>query len=239
MSFSRDVMSVISKSGCNAGGCHGNQNGKGGFKLSLWGGDPDHDYKELFSSGTRVNLEDPKSSKILLKPTLQSKHEGGKRFDVGSDEYRILLEWISAGASTDLETRPALDSIQVSPPVSIISTPERSIDVKVEARFSDGTRIDVTRWAVYESSNLIAEVGDFGTVQFKQPGETTVLVRYLNGRASMRAAMIKDNGSYEWNGPDPRNGVDEHVFSKLRLFRQNPAEICDDLTFLRLSLIHI
>ncbi len=39
MSFSRDVMAVISKAGCNAGGCHGNQNGKGGFKLSLWGGD--------------------------------------------------------------------------------------------------------------------------------------------------------------------------------------------------------
>lgn len=233
VSFSRDVMSVISKSGCNAGGCHGNQNGKGGFKLSLWGGDPDHDYKEILSSGSRVNLQDPKSSKILLKPTLQSKHEGGKHFDVGSDEYRILLEWISAGASTDLDTSPALESIQVSPPVSILSTPERSIDVKVEARFSDGTRMDVTRWAVYESSNLIAEVSDFGTVHFKQPGETTVLVRYLNGRASMRAAMIKGNGSYEWNGPDPRNGVDEHVFSKLKLFRQNPAKICDDLTFLR------
>ena len=122
MSFSRDVMAVISKSGCNAGGCHGNQDGKGGFKLSLWGGNSSHDHKEILSSGKRVNLKNPELSKILLKPTLQSKHEGGKRFDVGSDEYRILLEWISAGASTDLETRPALDSIQVSPPVSIIST---------------------------------------------------------------------------------------------------------------------
>ena len=37
-SFSRDVMTVLSKAGCNAGACYGNQNGKGGFKLSLWGG---------------------------------------------------------------------------------------------------------------------------------------------------------------------------------------------------------
>ncbi|MED6298950.1 MAG: DUF1549 and DUF1553 domain-containing protein [Verrucomicrobiota bacterium] len=233
VSFSRDVMAVISKSGCNAGACHGNQNGKGEFKLSLWGEDPSHDYEKILSSDKRVNLKDPKSSKILLKPTLQSKHEGEKRFDMDSDEYRILLEWISSGARTDIETKPKLESIQISPPVAIISAPEQRIDIKVKARFSDGKQIDVTRWAVYESSNLMAEVNGFGNIEFKQPGETTVFVRYLNGRASMRAAMIKAQGSYEWNGPDPRNRVDEHVFSKLKLFRQNPAKISDDLTFLR------
>ena len=233
MSFSRDVMAVISKSGCNAGACHGNQNGKGEFKLSLWGEDPSHDYEKILSSDKRVNLKDPKSSKILLKPTLQSKHEGEKRFDMDSDEYRILLEWISSGARTDIETKPKLESIQISPPVAIISAPEQRIDIKVKAKFSDGKQIDVTRWAVYESSNLMAEVNGVGNIEFKQPGETTVFVRYLNGRASMRAAMIKAQGSYEWNGPDPRNRVDEHVFSKLKLFRQNPAKISDDLTFLR------
>ena len=233
MSFSRDVMAVISKSGCNAGACHGNQNGKGEFKLSLWGEDPSHDYEKILSSDKRVNLKDPKSSKILLKPTLQSKHEGEKRFDMDSDEYRILLEWISSGARTDIETKPKLESIQISPPVAIISAPEQRIDIKVKAKFSDGKQIDVTRWAVYESSNLMAEVNGVGNIEFKQPGETTVFVRYLNGRASMRAAMIKAQGSYEWNGPDPRNRVDEHVFSKLKLFRQNPTKISDDLTFLR------
>ncbi|MEC7861298.1 MAG: DUF1549 and DUF1553 domain-containing protein, partial [Verrucomicrobiota bacterium] len=233
VSFSRDVMAVISKSGCNAGACHGNQNGKGEFKLSLWGEDPSHDYEKILLSDKRVNLKDPKSSKILLKPTLQSKHEGEKRFDMDSDEYRILLEWISSGARTDIEMKPKLESIQISPPVAIISAPEQRIDIKVKARFSDGKQIDVTRWAVYESSNLMAEVNGVGNIEFKQPGETTVFVRYLNGRASMRAAMIKAQGSYEWNGPDPRNRVDEHVFSKLKLFRQNPAKISDDLTFLR------
>ena len=33
VTFCRDVMAVLSKAGCNAGNCHGNQNGKGGFKL--------------------------------------------------------------------------------------------------------------------------------------------------------------------------------------------------------------
>ena len=30
--FSNDVMAVLSKAGCNQGTCHGNRNGKGGFK---------------------------------------------------------------------------------------------------------------------------------------------------------------------------------------------------------------
>ena len=44
ISFRNDVMAVLSKAGCNAGQCHGNANGKAGFKLSLRGQDPDWDY---------------------------------------------------------------------------------------------------------------------------------------------------------------------------------------------------
>src|SRR5262249_14787849 len=40
VSFGVDVMAVLSKAGCNMGVCHGNRNGKGGFKLSLRGDDP-------------------------------------------------------------------------------------------------------------------------------------------------------------------------------------------------------
>src|SRR5687767_4112896 len=41
MSFRHEVMSVLSKTGCNAGACHGYSLGKNGFKLSLRGSDPD------------------------------------------------------------------------------------------------------------------------------------------------------------------------------------------------------
>src|SRR4051812_3223450 len=47
VSFRNDVMAVLSKAGCNAGACHGNKSGKGGFKLSLRGQDPDGDYNVL------------------------------------------------------------------------------------------------------------------------------------------------------------------------------------------------
>src|SRR5689334_8459726 len=47
VSFRNDVMAVLSRAGCNAGACHGNLNGKGGFKLSLRGDDPDADRAAL------------------------------------------------------------------------------------------------------------------------------------------------------------------------------------------------
>src|ERR671917_569443 len=65
-SFRNDVTAVLSKAGCNAGACHGNKSGKGGFKLSLRGQDPDADFqaltRELF--GRRVDTFAPDQSLI-------------------------------------------------------------------------------------------------------------------------------------------------------------------------------
>ena len=38
--FVRDVAPILARAGCNAGTCHGAQQGKNGFKLSLRGYDP-------------------------------------------------------------------------------------------------------------------------------------------------------------------------------------------------------
>lgn len=51
VTFHRDVMAVLSKGGCNAGTCHGNINGKGGFLLSLRGQDPTFDYRQKLAGG--------------------------------------------------------------------------------------------------------------------------------------------------------------------------------------------
>ena len=44
-SFRHEVMAVLSRAGCNMGTCHGNANGKGGFKLSLRGQNPAADFE--------------------------------------------------------------------------------------------------------------------------------------------------------------------------------------------------
>ena len=233
VSFTRDVMPVLSKAGCNGGGCHGNQNGKGGFKLSLWGENPTLDHKNILSSEKRANPSNPEVSKLLRKPTLLERHEGDKRFDLESEEYRILHDWLKLGAKNDVDSAPQLESIRIIPSSVLLSAPNKKINLQVKAKFSNGEEKDVSQWAVYESANLGAEVSAGGELEFSQPGETTVFVRYMGGRASMRAALIKANDNYKWKGPSPKNEIDHYVFSKLKLFNQNPSAVSDDLTFLR------
>ncbi len=83
-SFRRDVMAVLSKAGCASGACHGNRAGKGGLKLSLRGEDPDSDYQTLLTGlgGRRLNFNEPAQSLLLLKPTTDVAHEGGRPTEV-------------------------------------------------------------------------------------------------------------------------------------------------------------
>src|SRR5687767_15790248 len=82
VSFRNEVMAVLSRGGCNQGVCHGNLHGKGGFKLSLRGQDPDLDLAALTRDalGRRTNAQTPDASLILLKATGRVPHEGGPRF---------------------------------------------------------------------------------------------------------------------------------------------------------------
>src|SRR5437867_8102228 len=115
VSFRNDVMAVLSKAGCNAGTCHGNKNGKGGFKLSLRGQDPHIDYLTLTrdSLARRINPLEPEESLLLLKPTTQVAHEGGLRFKKGSEEYEILRRWIADGMPNDLAGASTLTNLQL------------------------------------------------------------------------------------------------------------------------------
>jgi hypothetical protein len=47
VSFKLDVMPIFMRAGCNVGGCHGAARGKDGFRLSLFGFDPDGDHYRL------------------------------------------------------------------------------------------------------------------------------------------------------------------------------------------------
>src|ERR1700686_786108 len=45
--FANDIVPLLSRHGCNAGGCHGRASGQNGFKLSLFGFDPLFYYNAL------------------------------------------------------------------------------------------------------------------------------------------------------------------------------------------------
>ncbi len=237
--FEREVMGVLSRAGCNLGGCHGAQDGKGRLKLSLWGEDPAGDLAALREGGRFLGGDNPAASLLLEKPTGVAEHEGGVRFAVGSEEYRILLDWLEAGAERGREGAGEVEALVVEPAEALLELPQRELTITVRARFAGGEERDVTRWAVFETSSLAGEVTPEGRLRFEAPGETTVFVRYLDARASMRAALIDARPEYGWRGPEPAGRIDELVFAKLRRHRELPAPVCDDATFLRRASLDI
>ncbi|MSU34315.1 MAG: DUF1553 domain-containing protein [Pedosphaera sp.] len=241
VSFRRDVMAALAKGGCSSGACHGNRNGKGGFRLSLRGEDPDGDYTTLVSdlAGRRIDREDPDQSLLLLKPTGQVPHEGGVRFETSSWEYRALHRWIAGDVTNDIASAAPLERLEVQPREQFVRAPEATVALTVAAHFKDGTRRDVTHMAVYEPAHPIVSISPIGRVQAKQAGETTVLVRYLDQQAPATLAFLPAREKFVWSRPAPLNAVDVPVFKKLELLRLNPAILCSDSVFIRRAFLDL
>src|ERR1700722_17412528 len=98
--FENDILPILSRFGCNSSGCHGKAEGQNGFKLSIFGFDPQADRLALLEEGRgrRIFPAAPEESLILKKASASIPHRGGVRIQRGSHEYRLLCEWIAAGA---------------------------------------------------------------------------------------------------------------------------------------------
>ena len=238
-SYRLDVVPVLSKAGCNMGACHGNLNGKGGFKLSLRGEDPAFDYASLTreAHGRRIDSANPEASLAYLKPTGQVAHEGGLRIHPGSPEARALLAWIADGAMDDWATAPKLAKLTVEPSaIDIPAEPGRrpAQPLRVMAEFADGTRRDVTRQAAYDLGDPTkADITSDGLVLPQGPGEVVVAIRYLEGRAVSRIAFLADRPDVGELVRPGDSAIDRAVFGKLRRLRIRPSEPANDSVFLR------
>jgi Protein of unknown function (DUF1549)/Protein of unknown function (DUF1553) len=231
-----DVVPLFSKAGCNSGACHGNLNGKGGFRLSLRGEDPAFDLASLThdASGRRMSLIAPQASLVLLKPSGILPHEGGRRFGSNSIEASLLFDWIKEGARDDKSVAPRVRSLRVFPAERILAPGFREQQLLVTAELADGTTRDVTRQAAFDLSDPTrAEVSSAGLVKVTRNCETAVSVRYMNGRGTARLAFLADAPEFVWRGPPANGPIDDRVFAKLKAMRLNPSGLCDDSVFLR------
>ncbi len=240
VTFDRDIMAVLAKAGCNMGTCHGNLNGKGGFKLSLRGADPSFDYASLTRGlgSRRMNRTEPDASLLLLKPIMQVPHEGGRRFEVDSPEYRLLREWIAAGAPRQSRV-PKLKELRAEPTDVVLTDPTKEVRVRVTATYEDGSQADVSRLAVYEPAESVFDVSVEGVVTRRDFAQSVVVVRYLDQQVPVRVAFIPQRSGFQWQAPSPVNLVDEHVFKRLQQLTINPSDVCDDLTFLRRATLDL
>lgn len=233
--FRNQVMAVLSRSGCNLGTCHGNAHGKGGFKLSLRGQDPDADYDTLTrkSASRLVTTIDPDASLLLRKPTMVIPHEGGRRFSPDSRSYRILRDWIRFGLQNNGDTDVRLVTLNVTPSRKTVYAPEVSVQIRVQATFSDGSVRDVTDLTVFESSATFVFVSPDGVARAERDGTTTVVARYLDQQLPVRLEFVPARPDFEFEAPQPTNVIDEAVFAQLKRLKINPSPVCDDTTFLR------
>jgi hypothetical protein len=104
----------------------------------------------------------------------------------------------------------------------------------VLAHFSDGSIRDVTRLAIYTSSDEeVATVTNDGLVVGHERGETALMVRYLDHIETTFATFVHDVPGFEWKLRQQNNYIDELVDAKLLQLQYLPSETCDDETFIR------
>ncbi len=240
--FREHVEPVLAKQGCNSGACHGALAGKGGFRLSLQGYDPDADYFAIVKQdrGRRVELGDPGRSLFLAKPSGAIAHKGGVKFATDSLDYRILAAWVASGANAPREGEPKVVRLEVTPERSSHEVGQAQ-QVLVRAHYSDGRAEDVTRWAKWSSADeSVCRVDDSGRAQVVGPGEGSVVAWFASNLAIARITVAyptSDKPSPLADARKPANFVDEQVDRQLARLNLPPSPPCNDAEFLRRATV--
>lgn len=234
VSFTREIVPILTKAGCNQGACHGSQHGRGGFKLSLLGFDPLFDHAQIVQSaeGRRVVVSDPESSILLQKPVLHMEHKGGERFKVGSREYVYLKRWLEDGCPEPTAKDPEVKALDVWPRHRIMVAGEQQ-QILVKATWSDGRVEDVTASSQFDTLNDgVAGVTPEGVVTAKSKGETHIMVRFCGqatvAQITLPYAKIEPYPDYPKN-----NFIDEKLIAKWKDLGLTPSELCRDEDFIR------
>ncbi len=235
LSFVNDIQPILTKAGCNAGACHAKAiTGQRGFRLSVLGFEPEEDYEAIVKQGKgrRVFPPAPGDSLLITKAAAIVPHTGGKKIEPGSESYKTLVRWIAEGMNYTAPNEAKISGIEVEPKRQTMKA-KTTQQLKVTARYSDGSTRDVTRMALYEANDKnMADASADGLVQTSDiPGNVAVMVRY-SGLVSVCSVSIPLGAPVE-SLPPSKNFIDDLVFANLKQIGVPPSPICDDSSFLR------
>ncbi len=240
LSFHREIIPILTKAGCNIGGCHGKAEGQNGFKLSVFGFDPlgDHESIARLGRSRRISIASPDHSLLLRKATAAEPHGGGARIEYDSLRYRRLRRWVAEGAQYITDDAPDVVRIEVEPADAVLFASENR-QIRVWAVDADGGRRCVTTEAEYESNAAtIAGVDGRGFVQASDiPGEAAILAKYLGHVAICRVTLPRPG--VKFTRPPELNFIDALAWNKLDRLGIEPSDICDDATFLRRAFLDV
>ncbi len=234
--FERHVMGVFGRMGCNSGSCHGAFQGKGGFRLSLFGYDPAKDYLALTREveGRRLNRADPDNSLLLLKATGRVPHEGQTRFGRDSWAYQLLRSWIADGARRRPDSGTVV-KIVLTPSEYAFEKPGQIGQVQVKATFADGTTETITSLCDFRTNDeAVVEAAALGRLRAVRPGDTAVIISYRGNVVPLRVLVpFEAKGGFHYPDAPATNFIDRAVFAKLRRLNIVPSELSGEAEFLR------
>jgi len=241
ISFEKDVVPALTRTGCNTGACHGAARGKDGFRISLFGYDPVGDYHRITREigVRRINLAVPEESLFLKKSVGAVTHTGGKRFSTDSDYYATILEWLQNGALADDSRPPVAQSVSIYPAQAVLEGKGATQRFVAVAKYSDGTTRDLSRLAGFSTNNpTSADINDAGVVTAGARGEAYVMARFETHTVGSQVLVLPEDLDY--TAPTVTgNYIDELVGKKLRQVRITPSPLCTDEEFLRRATIDI
>ncbi|MCH5374731.1 MAG: DUF1549 domain-containing protein, partial [Planctomycetes bacterium] len=159
-------------------------------------------------------------------------HGGGQKISPDSEEYRTLLAWIEQGARYDDPALPRLASVTLgSAEVALAKEAEHA--VSVAAIFADGSQQDVTRKALFQSSDpTVATIDATGKLTVADFGMCTVVAEY-GRRFGVQRIIVPQPLDAPFPGFEPLNKVDQLVLANLQKLGLPPADLCTDEVFLR------
>jgi len=242
VSYGRDVLPILTRSGCNGGKCHGAAAGKDGFRLSLFGFDPEGDLSRMVDEivNRRVNLADPEGSLLVTKALGEVPHTGGKKIDRGSEFHGLLTRWIAEGGKDDPAGMAKPVAIRVGPPALVLEAGGQRHRLEVTADYSDGTTRDVTHLcAFYSSNDGAAAVGANGEVSAAQRGEAFILARFATLTAGTPVIVRPAANRFTFPAVKGNNYIDELVHRRLEKLHIAPSGLCSDAEFLRRASIDL
>jgi hypothetical protein len=233
--FENDIEPLFGRFGCNSSGCHGKAEGQNGFKLSVFGFDPQADYAALVNEGRgrRLFPAAPDRSLLLLKASGRVPHGGGIRIAVGSDAYETIRGWIAAGAPVGRPDEPTIERIRVEPAERVLDM-HAGQQLRVIARYTDGREADVTHNARFQTNNEgVAAVSADGRVRAAGiPGEAAVMTSFMNEVAVCRV-LVPRAGDVTFPILPASNFIDPLVDAKLKKLHIVPSGPADDAEYLR------
>jgi hypothetical protein len=234
VNFDRQVIPVLTKAGCNTGACHGAAVGRGGFRLSLYGGDPEFDYESiaLELQGRRVNLSAPAASLFVLKPTESIDHGGGYRLESDGIGADILTRWVDQGALR-VESE-GLQDFQVTPASHVVQQLGDELQLRATASF-DGQSVDVTPWTVFTPEDPVAVeiASDSAVATLRRRGRHVVVARYLDQVVAIELIVPLSDKKVDLSTEPRENFIDEGVLHTLETLRIPVSPFADDAAFVR------